>query len=75
MCYLCGPDKARKSIDAAARVWRGKSVTDKVQAKSDGELGYRRSWGYRHDWTLPPKRVRCPPARPDVPQGNGLWPT
>ena len=56
MCYLCGPDKAARAINAALKVWRGKDQTG-VLAYRQGALGFRRSWGYRHDWTKPPKKA------------------
>ena len=62
MCYLCGPDKARKSIDAALRVWKRKTcgpecslflpVSDEVCQTKVG------SWGNSHDWTKPPTKAK-----------------
>ena len=58
MCYLCGSDKARKSIDAALRVWKrkkcGRECRCGVRGKTSCEVGF---WGNAHDWTKPPARV------------------
>lgn len=77
MCYLCPSTqtaKARRTakvINEALRIWG--------QKDPDNGAGYgarfRRSWGYRHDWTRPPKG---PTKLPRVPLGtetlgDGLW--
>lgn len=54
MCYLCQPDgdKARKAIQAAAKVWGRK-------APGTDEPPYIPSWGDSHDWTLPPAKAKA----------------
>ena len=70
MCYLCGPDKAAKTINEALRVWRRK-----LSNAEEGQKSFRRTWGYSHDWTLPPKRPRLPRVELGMETlGDGLWP-